>query len=145
MHAKSLSRVWLFETLWTVACQVPVSMGNSWGMYQRHDFSEPRLLYLPIHRKAVNSLTWDVWFSLISNTLLMFQLPGFCCKDSYISWLVFHLFRTAPWSNLQKHPASHYKLSQEEPKSVSSNSFLFLRFCFHREDLKYKTINSFHG
>ena len=29
MHAKSLSRVWLFVTLWTVAHQVPLSMGFS--------------------------------------------------------------------------------------------------------------------
>ena len=29
MHAKSLSRVHLFETLGTVACQVPLSMGLS--------------------------------------------------------------------------------------------------------------------
>ena len=27
MHAQSLSRVWLFGTLWTVGCQAPVSMG----------------------------------------------------------------------------------------------------------------------
>ena len=28
-HAKSLSRIWLFATLWTVACQAPLSMGFS--------------------------------------------------------------------------------------------------------------------
>ena len=27
MHVQSLSRVWLFGTLWTVGCQAPVSMG----------------------------------------------------------------------------------------------------------------------
>ena len=27
MHAQSLSCVWLFATLWTVACQTPLSMG----------------------------------------------------------------------------------------------------------------------
>ena len=32
------------------------------------------------NRKVLNSLTWDVWFSLINSNLLMFWLPGFCCK-----------------------------------------------------------------
>ena len=32
---------------------------DSWDAYKRHDFSEPRLLHLPI---------------------LMFRLPAFCCK-----------------------------------------------------------------
>ena len=27
---------------------------------------------LPIHRKVLNSLTWDIWFSLINSNLLMF-------------------------------------------------------------------------
>ena len=29
VHAQSLSRVWLFATAWTVACQAPLSMGFS--------------------------------------------------------------------------------------------------------------------
>ena len=28
--------------------------------YQRNDFNEPRLLHLPIHERALNSLTWNV-------------------------------------------------------------------------------------
>ena len=47
---------------------------DSWGAYQRNDFSEPRLLHLPIHRKALNSLTWDIWFSLINHNLLIARL-----------------------------------------------------------------------
>ena len=43
----------------------------SWGACQRNDFSEPRLLHLPIHRKALNSLTWDIGFSLINNNLVV--------------------------------------------------------------------------
>ena len=66
---------------------------GSWGTYQRNDFNEPWLLHLPIHRKMLNSLTWGVWFSLINSELLMFLLPGFCCKNSYISWLLPHLFK----------------------------------------------------
>ena len=60
---------------------------DSWGADQRNDSREPRLLHLPIHRKELNSLTWGIWFSLINSNLLMFQLPGVCCKKSYIFWL----------------------------------------------------------
>ena len=35
---------------------------DSWGAYQRNDFSEPRLLHLPMHRKALNSLRHLVFF-----------------------------------------------------------------------------------
>ena len=38
---------------------------ESWDAYERNEFSEPKLLHLPIYRKALNSLTWDIWFSLI--------------------------------------------------------------------------------
>ena len=57
---------------------------DSWGAYQRNYFSEPRFLHLPICRKVLNTLTWDIWFSLINNNLLMFWLPGLCCKSFYI-------------------------------------------------------------
>ena len=30
----------------------------------RNDFSEPRLLHLPVHRRALSSLTQDIWLSL---------------------------------------------------------------------------------
>ena len=46
--------------------------------YERTDFSELRLLHLPRHRKALNSLTGDVEFSLIHKILLMFTLPALC-------------------------------------------------------------------
>ena len=36
---------------------------DNWDACERNDFSEPRLLHLLIHTKALNSLTWDVWFS----------------------------------------------------------------------------------
>ena len=32
-------------------------------------------LHLPIHRNALNSLTWEVWFSLTNSNLLMSWLP----------------------------------------------------------------------
>ena len=43
--------------------------------------------YPPIHRKALHFLTWDTWSSLIDSNLLVFQLPGLDCKNSYTSWL----------------------------------------------------------
>ena len=58
-----------------------------WGAYEGNDFSEPRPMHLPIHRKALNSLTWDIWFSLINNTLdvqtICLLLQNFC-----ITWLL---------------------------------------------------------
>ena len=54
---------------------------DSWGAYQGHDFNKPRLLHSPIHRKALNSLTWDVWSSLINSNLLMFWLLGLFAKN----------------------------------------------------------------
>ena len=53
---------------------------SSWDAYERNDFTEPRLLHLPIQRKEPNSLTWNIWFSLIHNNLLMFRLPVLCYK-----------------------------------------------------------------
>ena len=35
-----------------------------------------------IHRKVLNSLTWNTWFSLITNDLLMFRVLDLCCKAS---------------------------------------------------------------
>ena len=36
----------------------------------RNDFSEPKLLHLPIPRKVLNSLTGDICFSFINSNLL---------------------------------------------------------------------------
>ena len=43
-------------------------------------FQWAQTLPLQIHRKVLNSLTYYIWFSLINSNLLMFQLPGLCCK-----------------------------------------------------------------
>jgi len=71
---------------------------DGWGAYQRNDFSDPRLLHLPIHRKALNSLTWHNWFSLINSNHLMFWPPGLCYKNSYVHWLL----TLPPWSSPSK-------------------------------------------
>ena len=53
---------------------------DSWGAYQEDDFSEPRLLHHPTYRKALNSLIWGIWFSIINSNLLTFRLPALCYK-----------------------------------------------------------------
>ena len=53
---------------------------ESWDAYVKNNFTEPKLLHLPMHRKVLNSLTWDLWFSLINSNILVFWLPGLCCK-----------------------------------------------------------------
>ena len=64
------------------------TLADSWRAYQRNDFSEPRLLHLSIHRKALNSLTWVIWFSLINNNLLMFPTIRTLLQNFYITWLL---------------------------------------------------------
>ena len=66
---------------------------ESWGAYQRNDFSKSRLLHLPIHRKALNSLACDFWFSLFNGNLLMFLLPALCCKTPIYPGSPPHLLR----------------------------------------------------
>ena len=69
--------------------------------YERNYFSEFWLFHLPPHRKALNSLTWDILFSLTDGDLLMFWLPGHYCKNSYISWILSYLFWTVSQSYLR--------------------------------------------
>ena len=69
---------------------------DGWDAYERNGFSEPRLLHLPIHTKALNSLTWEAWFSLINNNVLLFRLSALCCK------LLYNLtppYSPPPWSS----------------------------------------------
>ena len=44
-------------------------------------FQWAQTLHLSIQRKALIPLTWNAWFSLINNNILMFQLPGLYCKE----------------------------------------------------------------
>ena len=78
-----------------------IQVPGGWDAYQRSDSSEPRLLHLLLYGRVLNSLTWDIWFSLINSNLLMFQLPGLCCKNSYISWLPSCLFGAVSKSYLK--------------------------------------------
>ena len=74
---------------------------NSWGAYQNKDLSEPRLLHLLIHRKALNSLRYLAFFK---SNLLMLQLPGLPCKISYVFW-------SLPIPNPFYNPLCHHSLS----------------------------------
>lgn len=54
---------------------------DSWGACQRDDFNDSRLLHLPICKKALNSLNWDIYFSLINSIFVcLFYVPDPCCK-----------------------------------------------------------------
>ena len=66
----------------TLDVKTQATVPNSWGAYERNNFTESRFLHLPIHRKARNSLTWDIWFPFINNNLLMFRLPSLSWKTS---------------------------------------------------------------
>ena len=61
---------------------------NRWGAKQRNDFSELQLLHLPIHRKALNTSTWDIYFSLINDNLLNVLVTCPSLQNLYISWLL---------------------------------------------------------
>ena len=38
-----------------------IQASDGWDVYQRNDFSKPRLSHFSIHSKALNSLTWDIF------------------------------------------------------------------------------------
>ena len=76
---------------------------DSWGTHQ--NFWKPRLLHLPIHRKVVNSLTWDIWFSFIYNKFLILRLPALCCKitiDPVSSPFLLEKFLRALWKFISR-------------------------------------------
>ena len=68
---------------------------------------------------------WDVWFSLINRHLLIFPLPGFCCKNSYICWLLPYLFGVVPQSYV-----SGLGLSPQKVCLIKCNSQLTFRLWF---------------
>ena len=64
-------------------CENPGYWPQMTDAYERNDFSESKLLYLPIHKKALNSLIWNSWLPLINNHLWTFRLPALIhCKTS---------------------------------------------------------------
>ena len=57
---------------------------DTWGAYQENDFSQPRLLHHPTYRKALNSLTWGIWFSIINSNIWHSDYLPFVAKLLYI-------------------------------------------------------------
>jgi len=103
------------QSLWSSRCHPHSTPSNCWGAlrkfrecekskthrmlaldsrdaYERNDFNNPRLLYLPIHRRALNSLTWDVYFSLINGNLMFTLLAPLCYKLLYILLSLLFIF-----------------------------------------------------
>ena len=66
---------------------------DSWGAYERNEFSESRDLHLPIHR-MLNSLTWYLIFDVQTDRSL-------CCK------LVYSL--TSPPASLEQFSQSYWE------------------------------------
>ena len=72
---------WLVCTWGNSGWENRILTPESWGTYQRNrSLGEPRLLHRPKHRKALNSLTQDIWFSFINSNLSTFWLPSFVAK-----------------------------------------------------------------
>ena len=60
------------------------------GLRVGHDFATKQLQQIHAsshHRKAPNSLTWDIWFSLINNNHFIVRLLPFAVKLC-ITWLL---------------------------------------------------------
>ena len=89
--------------------------------YEMNVFREPRLLHLPTHRKALNSWTWVIWLSLISNTLLTYKLPSLCCKTSVSPGSPTTLYprheAPAPWQS-HSTPNALPATTSQAPKSL---------------------------
>ena len=102
------------EPCWKLRIVAP----DGWDAYQRNDFSEPRLLHLPTHTIALNSLTSDTRFSLINSNLLKSWLPGLCCKNSPISWLLPHLFAAVSQSFLRSYLIPGFSLQFCKPNKT---------------------------
>ena len=65
-------------------------------MHEKNDFSEHRLLHLPIHSKVLNSFTRDIWFSLLhKNTFEDYLLV---LVNFYTTWLPLSSHPPPPWS-----------------------------------------------
>jgi len=66
---------WLLKSWGNVKSRVSKETGlakDSWSAYERNEFSKPRGLHLPIHRR-LNSLTWYLIFDVQTASSL-------CCK-----------------------------------------------------------------
>ena len=98
VHAQSLSHVWLFATLWTIACQAPLSMGFSRQEYQRglpwplpgdlpDPGTEPTSLASPslVGGFFTTSTTWEAPYVLIPP--LFSGFPSHSGHHGSLSWV----------------------------------------------------------
>ena len=74
---------------------------DSWGACQKDDFNDSRLLHLPICKKALNSLNWDIYFSLTVFCFVLFYVPDPCCKTLIYPDNLHYLFKAIPYSYLR--------------------------------------------
>ena len=104
---KMEEKIWLIwqpwgcthSLLWALrnsGCEKPKILApDSWDAYESNNFSELRLLHLPIHGKALNSLTWDIWFSFINNNLFGVQATCPFLQEFCTTWVL----PSPPWSS----------------------------------------------
>ena len=69
------------------------------------------LLHLPIHRKVLNSLAWDVWSSFINSSLLMLWLSIFFSLQKLLYILAPPLPLWSSSSELSEELTSRFKFS----------------------------------
>ena len=82
---------------------------------------------LLLHRKVLNSLTWDVWFSLrVISDVLTTCIFFFFCKNSSMSWLIPYLFGAVPGSDLRGYFPG---LSPQKICQIEHNSQLLDSVC----------------
>ena len=75
VKVKSLSRVWLFMTLWTAAYQAPLSMGFSRQEYWSGvPLPSPDLLLSNRFKKKTPSLTWGLGYENKQMPIMMLEL-----------------------------------------------------------------------
>ena len=121
VHGVAKSWTWLRD--WTETETESVSTEeskvlarDSWDAYERNYFSEPKLLHFPIHRKTLNSLTWDIWFSLIHKNT--FEVKTTCALLHSVQFSC-----SAVSDSLWPHGPQHARLPCSSPSpSACSNS-----------------------
>ena len=86
-------QTWVREELGECKTQGEQLTPQSWGAYERNEFSEPRGLHLPKH-SMLNSLTWCQIFAVQTACAL-------CCKLVYIL--------TSPPASLEPFSQSYFR------------------------------------
>jgi len=128
VHGVAKSWTWLRD--WTETETETVSTEeskvlarDSWDVYERNYFSEPKLLHFPTHRKTLNSLTWDIWFSLIHKNT--FEVKTTCALLHSVQFSC-----SAVSNSLWPHGPQHARLPCSSASPLAcSNSCPTSRWC----------------